>query len=154
MTTKPKAVKSAVELLSYVELTDITHYEVLGKRRATEPEDGFEPGARDPEVMVRKEDGTLETRVRLTFEAVDARLVADVSAIYTLSEPLEISEEAISEFLERVGVMAVFPYLRAALHGSAAQLGVDVPVLGLLRPSSLRVTPDEANTRGERVDSE
>lgn len=154
MTDTARAIADVVELLGYVELTDITHYEVSGVRRQTKVEDDFEAGARDPQVMVRSEDGKLETRVRLTFESVDARLVADIAAIYTLSEPLEIDEDVISEFLERVGIMAVYPYLRAALHGSAAQIGVDAPVLGLFRPSSLRVSPDDAKARAEREEGE
>lgn len=145
MTANARVITDVVELLSYVDLTDIAHYEVSGVRRQSDPEEGFEPGVRDPQVMVRNQDGKLETRVRLAVETNEARLVADIAAIYALTEPLELPDDVTSEFLERVGIMAVYPYLRAAIHGSAAQIGVDAPVLGLLRSGSIAVHPDEAD---------
>jgi hypothetical protein len=153
MTGKGRAIADVVELLSYVDLTDIAHYEVSGVRRQSEPEEDFEPGVRDPQVMVRHEGGKLETRVRLAVDTDEARLVADIAAIYTLSEPLEVPDDVIAEFLERVGVMAVYPYLRAAIHGSAAQIGADAPVLGLLRSGSINVQPDEARVSTDEEES-
>jgi hypothetical protein len=129
-----RVVSSAVELLPLIELTAITTYEVRGAR-VTREEQGVS-GADDLQVLVRGGDDSLETRVRMQVLTEEAELLADVGATYSFSEPLELPQEVVAEFVERVGVMAAFPYLREAIHTTATRLGVNVPVLGLLRSGS------------------
>lgn len=137
MTGETTAVSSASEMLPLIELTAITSYEIAG-RRASSPE--ADPiGADDLNVMIRGDERSLETRARMHVVSTDAEFVADVSATYTYSHALEVPQEVVTEFVERVGIMTVFPYLREAIHTTASRLGVDQPVLGLIRAGGFRL---------------
>jgi hypothetical protein len=138
------SVASAADLLPLVELTAITTYEVGGRRGEEKPDDaGSSESSDDFQIKVRLSDSDLETRARVRVDSAQAELIADVSATYTFTEPLELSREVVGEFVERVGVMSVFPYLREAIHTTASRLGVDAPVLGLLRAGSFRLNISE-----------
>jgi hypothetical protein len=139
MNATERTVTSAADLLPLIELTAITTYEVAGRRAARD--DGVDQSD-DIQVMVRVEGDDLETRARMYVVTQQAELVADVSATYSLREALEIPEAVVAEFVERVGVMAVFPYLREAIHTTATRLGVDAPVLGLLRAGNFKLNAD------------
>jgi len=135
-----RTVDSTVALLEAVELTRITHYEVSGRRHASDAT--VEEGVRPPQVMVRKSELEIETRMRMVVETDVAVFTADISATYTLAEPAHVPDEVVTDFLERVGLMAVYPYAREAIHTSASRLAVDAPVLGLLRTGSVRIVPN------------
>lgn len=145
--TAPREIDDVVELLGTVELTGITHYEVFGRRHG--PSANVEPGIQPPQVMVRRSRTEIETRMRMVVDTETATLAADISATYTISEPSEISEDVVTEFLERVGLMAVYPYVREAIHTSASRLAVDAPVLGLMRAGSVRIVQDEPALESE-----
>lgn len=91
-------------------------------------------------VTARGEPDWIEIRCRLTVQTVDADLVVDRSAIFRYSEPLEVGSEVVLEFIEKVGVMSVYPYLREAVTRLATDLGVSPPVMGLLRAGTVRVS--------------
>lgn len=131
-------IAAGADLLPYVDLTDIRTYEIRGSRvgeRLSDP-DGQALG-----VQVRVEETSIEVRVRLEVQAVDADLLADVAAVFTFAQPLNIVAPAQTEFAELVGVMAVFPFIREAIHGTAARLGTSRPVLGLLHAGGFRLQP-------------
>ncbi len=67
------------------------------------------------------------------------------SAVFTLREPIEASDAIITEFVERVGVMSVYPYLRESITQSGAKLGLDRPVLKLLRPGDIHITVEDSD---------
>lgn len=144
--TGSEPVTSAVELLSITELVGVKTYELRsllvggrdGEREATGPEEG---AASDlgPEVMVRYEGKMIEARLRLEHRTEEAILTADIAVIYEMREARKITNAALGEFLEKVGVMAVFPFIREAIVTSAARLGVAVPVLGMLRAGGFSV---------------
>ena len=136
------SVATAADLLPLVELTAITTYEISGQRVA-EAEASVQEVGDDFQVMVRLGAQDLETRGRVRVQTSQAVLIADVSATYTFSEPVDLSSDVVGEFVERVGVMAIFPYLREAVHTTASRLGVDAPVLGLLRAGNFRISADD-----------
>ena len=134
-----RVVSDARELLTLTELTDVLTYELRGRRIS----DGT-PSAPDPEIAVRVTESKIETRMRLEVTTTDASIFADMSAVYSLSESVVIPPGVISEFIERAGIMAVYPFVREAVFATAARLGVPPPVLALVRAGSLIV----ANMRG------
>ncbi|MGU3586395.1 hypothetical protein ACLBYD_24900 [Rhodococcus sp. C26F] len=131
----PRAITDARELLELTELTDIVFYEI-GARRNPDVEDT--PVSID--IALRREELLLEIRCRATVLGGGGEYLVDASAVFTLQEPVQASETAVAEFVERVGVMSVYPYLREAITQSAAKLGLDRPVLRLLRPGDVHVT--------------
>lgn len=140
----PRVITDARELLELTELTDIAFYEI-GARRNPDVEDT--PVSID--IALRREELLLEIRCRATVLGGGGEYLVDASAVFTLQEPVQAPEAAIAEFVERVGVMSVYPYLREAITQSAAKLGLDRPVLRLLRPGDVHVT----SSRKGNVDS-
>jgi hypothetical protein len=78
-------------------------------------------------------------RITMTVHTPKARLAADIGVAYTFSEPLAVPQEIVAEFVEKVAVMAVFPFLRESVFTTATRLGVAPPVIGLLRAGDFHV---------------
>lgn len=157
-----------IEMLQLAELEDIKYYELAARLRAKpwdEADAGTEGGpvaesgdageVEQPEdgqdnqlvVSMRSSSTSIEVRVRMVVQNPVAEFVADVSAQYHLTEPLDLNEELRTEFAERVGVMAVWPFLREGLHAQGARLRTEVPLLGIIRQGQFRlrdlIAPDE-----------
>lgn len=93
-------------------------------------------------------------RGRLTMETPQGVLIADAVAVFeraskeaTQSSPdtdqpsLVLSEADQRQFAESVAVPIVFPFLREAIHSGARKIGIKAPLLGILRPGSVQLTP-------------
>lgn len=132
-------VRNARELLPISEITSVETHEVRGQRLEPDPN---RESSHDLQVMARlRGEHELETRVRMTQITRDARLYADIGVVFTITGEVEIEQEAMREFIERVGVMAVFPFLRESVYTSASRIGVEAPVVGLLRAGEFRLSP-------------
>jgi hypothetical protein len=77
----------------------------------------------------------LERRFRFRSRYTDqnGEYVADFEAIYVLPEVVDVHQDILNEFAERVAFMTIYPYLRASIYASAARLGLPIPVLGIVR---------------------
>lgn len=128
-------------LLALVDLSEVIVYEVAGRRMA----DDTRPEETRQTLNATAAGGSnwLETRCRLYVETHDADLVADFGVRYASSDPFEVSSAGVSDFVEKVGVMAVFPFLRESIQTTATRLGVPAPVLGLLRAGSFQVQVEQ-----------
>lgn len=139
-----RRIADARELLEVAELTGVIVYEIHGRRN--DPGEVVDDELRQElKVMARGDENRLETRIHMRQHTDDAALLADIGVEYTLSEPCDVSESVLHEFVERVGVMAVFPFLRESLVTTASRLGVNAPVLGLLHAGSFRVDPADGS---------
>lgn len=87
---------------------------------------------------------------RAQVEAADADLTAAVQMRYsfidTSAGPYTIPEPILREFIEKVGVMAGYPYLRQAIFGLASSLTIAPVVLGLLRPGMVSLSEDRPDS--------
>ena len=131
------SITEAKDLLALTELDGIRYYEVSATRR----EERRDPGV-EIDISLRRDEYEIEVRCAARVTGEDADFCTDASAVFSLSDPVEITGAALSEFVERVGVMTVYPYLRESIHQSAAKLGVRQPVMQLLRPGDIRVSVD------------
>lgn len=132
----PSRPANAAELLRYTELTEVRTYELRGRRVAA-----GEVSESTPDIAVKVGETTLETRMRLEVTTESAVLFSDMAVVYSFSEPLELAKEVVREFVERVGIMAVYPFVREAVFATAARLAVTPPVLGLLHAGTLTTGP-------------
>ncbi len=155
--SEARVVSSAAEMLPLAELTGIKVFEIAG-RRVERAED--EP-AREPSesfsVLTRSGATWFETRSKMVVRTADADLVADAAAIFSYSEPLDVPQNVAGEFVEKVGLMAVYPFLREQVFTAASRLGVAPPVLGLLRAGGFTVGPatvDDATSESEPAPTE
>ncbi|WP_024286605.1 hypothetical protein [Cellulomonas sp. KRMCY2] len=138
-----RQIKDVVELLQASELSEIRYYQIAGVRVERPDGEPVRETGQDLKVQVGGDANGLETRVLMTVSTEEANLAAEVGALYSFEEPLEIPQPVIAEFIEKVGVMAVFPFLRESVFTTATRLGVPAPVIGLLRAGELHVeAPD------------
>ena len=121
------------------ELSDVRFFEVFGKvlddEREDIPEDEFVHGLT---VRIGREPGFVEVRVDMTVETAhaDYRVTAATQYHYQPVE-FQVSEPLGREFAERVGVMAVYPYVREAFASLARRLGQPPVTLPLMRAGEL-----------------
>lgn len=125
---------SATELLPHIELTAVRTYALAGRR-------DDEPRSEDvvPEIGVRLGVDEIETRMRIVVSTGEATLEADIGVIYRLVRPTNLWSQVVSEFIERVAALAVYPFVREAIFATASRMGVDAPVLGLIRQGEFKV---------------
>lgn len=131
------------DLISDVELREISFLEVSGRRKEARGEELDEAadevsGSKLLRVWRRAESGQIEVRCRIEVEGAEASFVADAFAVFGLEALGELDAETERLFTERVGIMVIYPYLREAVHQSAQRLAVDVPLLSLMTPVRLR----------------
>ncbi|MFC8046237.1 hypothetical protein [Nocardia sp. NPDC057353] len=122
-------------ILAFAELTDIVFYECSGRRNRDAGEVPL-----SIQIALGRDELGLEVRCRATIAGAGGEYIADASAVFTFREPVEATAEAVTDFAARVGVMAVYPYLRESITQSSAKLGLERPVLRLLRPGEVSLT--------------
>jgi hypothetical protein len=143
---------SVSDIVAEADIVDVVYYEVAGRRRELSAGDrdvleqpGGEPGSDDQapsfEILLRSDDSRLEVRCRGTVVNVQGQLQVDVAVVYALPSASTVPEPLLREFAEKVGIMAVYPFLRESLVGIATKLRLPVPVLGILRQGSLTLGP-------------
>lgn len=137
--TSRRGVADAAEMLPLAELTEIKVYEIGGRRLDDADNVPEREPAESMSVHARGTDTWLETRLRLDVHTAEADLLADAGAVFSFNEPLDVPEAVVGEFVEKVGVMAVYPFLREQIFTTASRLGVPAPVLGLLRAGGFTI---------------
>ncbi|MHB1010011.1 MAG: hypothetical protein ACYC1E_12400 [Propionibacteriaceae bacterium] len=130
---------SLVDLVDGLDVSEIRTYFLQAER-------GEYDGSGEARISVsaRNEGGLLEVRCRLAASTEDCQVVVDRSAVFTLRLRLSIPEAVMGEFVEKVGVMTIYPYLREGAFSLASNLGVAPPVMGLLKAGSIRLMPQSA----------
>lgn len=126
-----------IELIQFIELVDIIVHEERARKiihEATNQQLTTEPLI-ETRLGIRNEVQQFGVRFRLLFTGQNEEYVADFEAIYSIDEKVqsELSETLLLEFSEEVGYLAIYPYLRASIFGSASRLGMPRPVLGIAR---------------------
>lgn len=128
-------ITDAKRLLDLTELDSIRFNEVSATRREESRDTEV-----DIEIRLRRDEREIEVRCAARVIGEDADYRADASAFFSLDGPVDITDAALAEFVERVGVMTVYPYLRESIHQSAAKLGMPQPTMKLLRPGDIKVS--------------
>lgn len=138
----PRCIEDVRELLELADLTRIVTY-ALSAHRVQNQIESMEDATQELQAQTRFDGRHLEARFVLRFQAPNVDYVADIGGIFETRETVELGHEVIVDFLSKIGVMAVFPYLREAVSGLGARLGAQVPVIGLLRLGDITFsTPD------------
>lgn len=142
---QPIPIEDVAQLAGMVELRDVVFFQVHAER--LESVDDGTPDEAEPEIAIQIQERHSETRIEvrciLMGRTGDARYVIDAAAQYETEIPVELNPDVVEAFVERVGVMAVYPYLREALQSAAAKLRLEAPVLGLLRPGGVKLTAED-----------
>lgn len=130
----PRPVNDYKEIVKACRLTDIKTYVVHGK--LTEGQEDMPP---ELSVTARGESTFVEARCSLRLQTAEAELGIDRAAHFELEEPMDLSEEALRMFIEKVGLLTVFPYLREGITTLAATLGIAAPIIQPVMPGGIRL---------------
>ena len=131
------------QLVQDCELTDIEYYEVSA--RSVIANDPPEPHIEDDkkyhfDVALQtgqfQENKSFAIRLHAQTHVLSGVATVDVGAIYELNHAREIPERLMVEFANRVGVMALIPYIRERTQELTAYLKQPV-VLHIMRAGDL-----------------
>lgn len=143
----PRPVSDVVELVGLADLVDVSILRVAGERHegSDEPDTG-------ESMQVLQHADAVHIEVRCVMEVVthEGRFMVDVASSYDFREPLEVELPVLEDFTARVAVMAAYPFVREAIHQTAARLRLPAPLLGLLRQGQVELSREEgpADPRG------
>lgn len=134
---QPQSITDAARLLPFIELEEIRTYSISAERK--EPE-SRQDNSDEMRAQIRHDPDRIELRVKHIHHEDIASFTIDLAAIFRLSEPLEITATAIQEFAEKVAFMTLVPYLREGIATMAAKLGVQIPLLAIVRQGEIQFT--------------
>lgn len=137
---------NTVDLVQHVELDDISCTQFSAKRKLR-PNDLLvdeEFGEIGLKVFPVNWDSIIEILFRASVETSDADLLTVFSIRYIRPGDEEIPEEVRQDFIERVAVMAVMPYIREALQAGAQRLSVPIPLIPILRQGEFHLTAHDS----------
>jgi hypothetical protein len=141
-------VNDVEELISLVTVRDVVFHEVQA-RRSPDHEDADDLSM---EITVREGQQELGVRCRAKVAGAGGLYTADAEAVFTLARPARIKPATLREFIEQVGVMVVYPYLRSAITDGAAKLSLRRPILKILRPGDIQLSGEERPVEGAQTD--
>jgi len=132
------------ELVASVELESVRFVEASGLL-ASQLDVPLPEGDVTFELKTPSWDRRIEVWVRTTVRILDDALIrVAVSVTYVREDETPVPDDVKAAFLERVAVMAAFPYLREGVQSLATRVGVAVPTLGLLKQAHVTLIPAEA----------
>ncbi|MFI2702210.1 hypothetical protein [Cellulosimicrobium composti] len=154
------AITTVEELVELLDLTKLHTYELIATARDEHEEipsdaEPVEPGDERIRVRtgIRSREAGLDYRVEVSVEHARGQILADMGAFYESSSPMELtgdSEEAVTEFGDRVAMMVLFPYLRQAISDLGHRVSVEI-TLPMLRPGQLTFAPNEGEDDGDQA---
>ena len=136
-----------IELLDSVHLVDVRTIEETARLKLdASPEQGLaalDEADQDADLSIQLNPVSWGERIeiwfRFRYETPAAKLVAAVATLYQRTGNDEIPEQTRIEFIEKVAVMAAYPYLRNALQELAAKLRLGNITLDIMRQGSFRI---------------
>ncbi|MEV4058393.1 hypothetical protein AB0J55_44910 [Amycolatopsis sp. NPDC049688] len=162
-----KSVSTGRELLNLLDLANVQFYEVSAKLDAgfqtglaaaiggeagesqdlSSPEGSAgEDADADAQVwtfFIHVDDTKVNFRGRLAVDAPDARYVIDAAVFYVAKEEVSIDRDALQEFLNRAAMIALYPFVREALHEAGRKIGANPPLLGIYDPQKIQIQLSE-----------
>lgn len=91
----------------------------------------------------------IETWFRMRFVNELSEIACSVAVIYEREGDEEIGQDLRYEFIERVSVMAAYPYLRAEIQHQMADLRLGSLTLGLLKQGEFKIDREQPANKGE-----
>jgi hypothetical protein len=131
-------IQSAQELLIHGELVDV-RYHSLSAVTLDEPRESFESDdvEQTVEVQFGSADRVIEVRANVLVKTRIAEYSVTGVTQFHVEDGVDYSDEAAAEFAEKVGVMAIYPYLREAIQSLTTRLHESPVTMPLMRQSVL-----------------
>lgn len=144
--TELRVIKDIQDLVESVEMSDVQFYELSAKKN--ESSDEIDEKEIDPTFLLQIGHPSDGIGVRLAVEVSVSRGIvrADVGVIYatkTKDDHISVPEEIGLEFANRVGVLALIPYLRESVTNMSLRV-LGKPInLPLFRAGQLTFQPSD-----------
>lgn len=139
------------EVLPYLELEGFQTYELRARRRDEVHEDELPDGLdTDGEGLAflrmhaNQNDDQLMLRVAATSASDLLVINVDMAVRFVKAQAIHLDQDVLGVFIEKVAIMALFPYLRQAVHDLSSRLGAPM-TLHLLRAGGVSVERDDAD---------
>jgi hypothetical protein len=142
--------QALLDVLPLLELSGVQFMELSGRRRDYEPEGDTPESMEDLEekdvtamgVQVHQDDESVIVRVQGGVHTDSVRVNVTTAARFTKSEPVVLDAPTIGIFVEKVAIMAIYPFIRQAVHDMSSRLGAPA-TLHLLRAGQVSLTDDD-----------
>ncbi|WP_337352452.1 hypothetical protein [Pseudarthrobacter sp. CCNWLW207] len=111
----------------------------------------------DAEVYFRIQTSmdAVEVRQRLNVVSDDARFTVDEGVTFEFPGPIEVDQSIRQDFISKVGLMVLHPFMRESLRSLSAKLGVEPVLLPIRRGFDLEpMDPSEASLKLPNGNSE
>ncbi|WP_146341313.1 hypothetical protein [Nesterenkonia sp. NBAIMH1] len=145
MTQEEAVLNRVKELLPQLTLMDVEFLELRAVRAGEEHEEQLEDIDEDavkPSFELKfsqnKKRDKLRIRLRMETQSTEGVVEAEVAAIYEMSESSKLGPDVMLEFANRVGVMALLPYLREALHSMSLKVFGERLLMPMIPAGELR----------------
>lgn len=125
----------------------------LEAERLVESDEVPETVSRRHQLLARQTERVLHARVDSQIQSPEARFRLNALAVYEKQTEFFVSEDVQKDFLERVGVFAIWPYLRAQLHQLCDGLSVERVPLPMIRQGQVTLAAATVN-QGDSDDDE
>lgn len=133
------ALLSLDELVSTVALVSVDFTEVNARRASGEAPTTADTGPDGLSVTATRRPDRIEVRCGIDHAEADATYRVVVQGTFQAQESFEIDDTTMTAFVQQVGVMTLYPYLRETVRGLSAKIGARAVLLELLRPGQIQL---------------
>ena len=131
-------VTNAKDLLPLGDLVDVRYVD-LSAKTLDEPRGDYEADdvQQDIEVRFGHTERVIEVQVKASVRSRIADYEVTAATQFHVQEGVTFTEEVVAEFAEKVGAMAIYPYLREAVQSLTTRLHEAPITMPLMRQTSL-----------------
>jgi hypothetical protein len=127
------------ELVPLIELKGIRFLETSSRLKEHDPDADMSGADMKISVQENHTDSLFDIRVGVVVDHPQADYMVKVGVQYATNEPVEVAPGVLRDMIEKLAIMAVFPYLREGIASLAARLEVTVPMLGIMRQGEFQL---------------
>jgi hypothetical protein len=146
-------IESIEDLVDAVELTDVEFYELSARSCAGFGDEVGSETDTEPtfELKVLHKEKKYKIRLRVSISTTFGDVVADAGIVYDLKGDARIPHAIGLDFANRVGIMALLPYIRESIHSLTSKTFGQGLLMPVMRAGDLQFEADvqESNTLSE-----
>ena len=155
---EPQQIDSYEDLYPHVHISGIQYYDIHARATPEQQEPGVsaEGAPVEPELDLKlsKTTNGMGMRIRFETDTPVGYVLVDGAMLFDYDQPLEVSEAAALEFVNRTGFMAYVPYLRQMLEDVTGRcfahpLRLPIIALGDFRFGDSAEAQDPASNKDE-----
>ncbi len=144
-------IESAKEMLGIVSLKNVEFYEVSAKSNESEPDGDNDEVAPQFELRLQQHGTQFRVRLRVSFSAARGAIAVDAAVVYELEEDIEIRSDVALDFANHVGMMALLPDLREAVHGITVKVFGEGLLMPIMKAGDLEFNQGEVASPNTNV---